>query len=83
MQVDDAFDTTVFPLYEHTTGKIQHPTSTIMADIQMDDAPSPLGIDKEPLFSEQEKKLLDMYDQIQKLELEVALTKARVHLAGE
>lgn len=41
------------------------------------------GIEKEPPFSEEEKELLDLYDQAQKLELELALTKARVRLASE
>lgn len=53
-----------------------------MADIQMDDATLQDGTEKELSFSEQEKQILDMYDQVQKLELEVALTKARVRLAG-
>ncbi|KAJ4394279.1 hypothetical protein N0V93_003496 [Gnomoniopsis smithogilvyi] len=34
-------------------------------------------------LSEQEKEILDMYDEVQKLELEVALTRARVRLANE
>ncbi|KAJ4414194.1 hypothetical protein N0V82_008096 [Gnomoniopsis sp. IMI 355080] len=34
-------------------------------------------------LSEQEKGILDMYDEVQKLELEVALTRARVRLANE
>lgn len=38
---------------------------------------------KGPSFSDEEKEILDLYDQVQKLELEVALAKARVRLAGE
>lgn len=40
-------------------------------------------INKGPSFSEEEKEILELYDQVQKLELEVALAKARVRLAGE
>lgn len=38
---------------------------------------------KGPSFSDEEKEILELYDQVQKLELEVALAKARVRLAGE
>lgn len=43
------------------------------------------GIDtgKGPFFSDEEKEILDLYDQVQILELELALAKARVRLAGE
>lgn len=37
---------------------------------------------QEPPFSEEEKEILNLYDQVQNLELEVALTTARVRLAG-
>lgn len=53
-----------------------------MADIQMDDAPSQNGTDEASPFSEQEQEILYMYDQVQRLELEVALIKASVKLAG-
>lgn len=54
-----------------------------MADVQMESASVEIGAVREPPFSEQEKEILDMYDQVQKLEVEVALTRARVLLAGQ
>lgn len=48
----------------------------------MNDAHNENATNGEPLFSEEEREILDLYDQAQNLELEVALTKARVHLAG-
>ncbi|KAF3764876.1 hypothetical protein M406DRAFT_42447 [Cryphonectria parasitica EP155] len=47
----------------------------------MKDALHENGIDEAPPFSEEEKEILSLYDQAQRLELEVALTKARVRLA--
>lgn len=54
-----------------------------MADTHMEDANNENNAIKEPPFSEQEKEILDLYDEVQKLELEVALTRARVRLAGK
>lgn len=54
-----------------------------MADAQMEDAHDANDAFKEANFSEPEKEILDMYDQVLKLELEVALTRARVRLARE
>lgn len=53
-----------------------------MADLQMEDAHEN-DISKGPAFSDEEKEILELYDQVQKLELEVALAMARVQLAGE
>lgn len=41
------------------------------------------GISTVPSFSDEEKEILELYDQVQKLELEVALAKARVSLTGK
>lgn len=38
---------------------------------------------EQPPFSEEEQEILNLYDQVQTLELEIALTKARVRLSGE
>lgn len=54
-----------------------------MADTEMEDVHNESDAIKEPPFSEQEKEILNLYDAVQKLELEVALTRARVRLAGE
>ncbi|CAN8099034.1 unnamed protein product [Discula destructiva] len=54
-----------------------------MADAPMDNAPPHNGMENAPPFSEQEREILDMYDQVQKLELELALTRARVRLAED
>lgn len=54
-----------------------------MSDLQMEDVAHENDISKGPSFSDEEKEILDLYDQVQKLELEVALAKARVRLAGE
>lgn len=54
-----------------------------MADLEMEDATHEGDISKGPSFSDEEKEILELYDQVQKLELEVALAKARVRLAGE
>lgn len=53
-----------------------------MDDIQMQDSSVPNGALEEPPFSEEEQEVLDLYDQVLKLELELALSKARVRLAG-
>lgn len=53
-----------------------------MADTQMEDAHQESEHTKQLPLSEQEKEILDMYDEVQKLELEVALTRARVRLAS-
>lgn len=53
-----------------------------MADVQMEDVAHESEISKGPSFSDEEKEILELYDQVQKLELEVALAKARVRLAG-
>lgn len=49
----------------------------------MEDVAHESDISKGPSFSDEEKEILELYDQVQKLELEVALAKARVRLAGE
>lgn len=54
-----------------------------MSDLQMEDVAHESDISKGPSFSDEEKEILELYDQVQKLELEVALAKARVRLAGE
>lgn len=54
-----------------------------MGDVHMRDSPHENGADEEPPFSEEEREILDLYDQAQSLELEFALTKARVRLAGD
>lgn len=54
-----------------------------MAEVQMEDAAHKSDISKGTSFSDEEKEILELYDQVQKLELEVALAKARVRLAGE
>lgn len=41
------------------------------------------GVENEPTFSKDEQEILDLYDQFQKLELELALTKARLRLASK
>lgn len=53
-----------------------------MDDTQMHDVLNETGTDGEPVFSDEEQEILDLYDQAQTLELELALTKARVRLAG-
>lgn len=53
-----------------------------MADTKMQDDPSADVMSTEPMFSDEEKDILDLYDQVQDLELEFALTKARSRLAG-
>lgn len=53
-----------------------------MDDTQMHDVLNENGTDGEPVFSDEEQEILDLYDQAQTLELELALTKARVRLAG-
>lgn len=54
-----------------------------MTDVQMHDVPEKDAFtDDHPAFSEQEEDILCLYDQAQKLELEVALAKARVQLAS-
>jgi hypothetical protein len=54
-----------------------------MSDLQMQDAAHEKGIGEQPTFSKAEKEILDLYDQVKKLELEIALAKARTHLAGK
>lgn len=54
-----------------------------MSDRQMEDVAHESDISKGPSFSDEEKEILELYDQVQKLELEVALAKARVRLAEE
>lgn len=54
-----------------------------MADTEMEDVHNESDAIREPQFSDQETEILDLYDEVQKLELEVALTRARVRLAGE
>ncbi|KAL1865469.1 hypothetical protein Daus18300_007114 [Diaporthe australafricana] len=54
-----------------------------MADIQMEGVAKDGDISTGPSFSDEEKDILELYDQVQKLELEIALAKARVLLAGK
>ncbi|ROV91765.1 hypothetical protein VSDG_06481 [Cytospora chrysosperma] len=54
-----------------------------MSDLQMQDAADEKGIGEQPPFSQAEKEILDLYDQVKKLELEIALAKARTRLADE
>lgn len=54
-----------------------------MADTEMEDVHNESDAIKESPFSEQEKEILGLYDEVQKLEVEVALTRARVRLAGK
>lgn len=54
-----------------------------MDGLQMQDATEERDIEKQPIFSEAEKEILDLYDQVKKLELEIALAKARTRLAGK
>lgn len=54
-----------------------------MADLEMQDVAHQMDISRGPSFSDQEKEILELYDQVQKLELELALAKARTRLAGE
>lgn len=49
----------------------------------MRDVAEEQNIEKQPLFSEAEKEILDLYDQVKKLDLEIALSKARTRLAGK
>ncbi|KAG6362955.1 hypothetical protein INS49_008050 [Diaporthe citri] len=49
----------------------------------MEDVAHESDISKGPSFSDEEREILELYDQVQKLELEVALAKARVRLAEE
>ena len=49
----------------------------------MQDGAHDIDISKGPSFSDEEKEILGLYDQVQKLELELALAKARTRLAGE
>lgn len=49
----------------------------------MQDVAHEIDISKGPSFSDEEKEILELYDEVQKLELELALAKARVRLAGE
>lgn len=53
-----------------------------MDDMQIQGPAPQNGASMEPPFSEEEQEILDLYDQVQKLELELALSKARVRLAG-
>lgn len=55
----------------------------MMSDLQMQDAADEKGIGEQPPFSQAEKEILDLYDQVKKLELEIALAKARTRLAGK
>lgn len=36
-----------------------------------------IGVDSPPLMTEQEKRILEMYDRLEELQLEIALLKAR------
>ncbi|POS77011.1 hypothetical protein DHEL01_v204588 [Diaporthe helianthi] len=54
-----------------------------MADLDMQDASHEIDIGKGPSFSDEEKEILELYDQVQKLEVELALAKARTRLAEE
>lgn len=54
-----------------------------MDDVKMQDVLQTNDLENGPIFSKQEQEILNLYDQVQKLELELALTKARVRLASE
>lgn len=55
-----------------------------MGDAEMQDVSQQAeGVGSEPNFSNEEQEILDLYDQVQKLELELALTNARVRLASK
>lgn len=54
-----------------------------MDDLQMQDAMDENNIGEQPPFSEAETEILSLYDQLKKLELEIALAKARTRLAGK
>lgn len=49
----------------------------------MQDVAHQMDIGKGPSFSDEEKEILELYDQVQKLELELGLAKARTRLAEE
>lgn len=53
-----------------------------MDDVDMQDASQNEHARNEPTFSDEELEILDLYDQVQKLDVELALTKARVRLAS-
>ncbi|KAK7745413.1 hypothetical protein SLS53_002910 [Cytospora paraplurivora] len=54
-----------------------------MADLQMRDTTYEDDNAEQVPFSEAEKEILDLYDQVKKLELETSLAKARTQLADE
>ncbi|ROW11042.1 hypothetical protein VMCG_01521 [Cytospora schulzeri] len=54
-----------------------------MTDVPMQDDRVENSTGEQPPFSEAEKEILDLYDQVKKLELEIALAKARTRLADE
>lgn len=54
-----------------------------MGDVKMQDVSQAKDVESEPIFSKEEQEILDLYDQVQKLELELALTKARAQLASK
>lgn len=54
-----------------------------MGDVQMQDAMDENSNGEQPPFSEAEKEILGLYDEVKKLELEIALAKARTRLAGK
>lgn len=54
-----------------------------MGDVQMQDATVEISTVEQPPFSEAEQEILCLYDEVKKLELEIALAKARTRLAGK
>lgn len=54
-----------------------------MGDLQMQEAADESSTGEQPLFSEAENEILDLYDQVKNLELEIALAKSRTRLAGK
>lgn len=49
----------------------------------MQDVSEAEDLENEQIFTKEQQEILDLYDQVQKLELELALTKARVRLASK
>jgi hypothetical protein len=78
----DASSVVNAPPYHPRSRAVIYLTPT-MADVQMQDVGHEINMSKGPSFSDQEKEILHLYDQVQKLELELALAKARTRLAGE
>lgn len=54
-----------------------------MDDIQMQGVADRDSTEEQPPFSEAEEEILDLHDEVKKLELEISLAKARTRLAGK